>query len=165
MTPTAHTSPVRLAAAFLRSERAASAVEFAMLAGPFFVVLLCILQIGIFYFAQSALDNGVLETSQTLYTNFRTGAVATLPNASALKTSVANNAGSMISNNATLAVEIRPISGLTGGAVAITDGHNDYGTTTSTLVLRAQTNVVTFAPFFSAIAVATSSAVVRRQGS
>jgi Flp pilus assembly protein TadG len=150
--------------AFVRDTHAASAVEFAMLAGPFFVTLLCILQIGIYYFAQSALDNGVLETSQTLYTNFRTGTTATLPNASSLKTSVANNAGSMISNNSSLAVEIRPMTGLSSGTVAISDGYNDYGTTTSTLVLRAKTNVVTFAPFFSSIAVASSSAIVRRQG-
>ena len=164
MTRRPYASVTTWLADFARDAHAASAVEFAMLAGPFFVTLLCILQIGIYYFAQSALANGVLETSQTLYTNFRTGTTATLPNASSLKTSVANNAGSMISNNSSLAVEIRPMTALSSGTVAVSDGYNDYGTTTSTLVLRAKTNVVTFAPFFSSIAVASSSAVVRRQG-
>jgi hypothetical protein len=53
---------------------------------------------------------------------------------------------------------------LSGGTVAITDGVINYGTTTSTLVLRAQATVVTFAPGFSVLAVASSSAIVRRQG-
>lgn len=56
------------------------------------------------------------------------------------------------------------MSNLSAGSVPITDGVNNYGTTTSTLVLRAQASVTTFAPGFSTLAVATSSAIVRRQG-
>jgi hypothetical protein len=126
--------------------------------------VLCILQLGVYYFAQSALDTGVLETAQTLYSGFRTGTTAYAPSAGTLKAAISTNSGGMIQNGSGLAVEIQPMSNLSGGSVAITDGVNNYGTTTSTLVLRAQANVITFAPGFSTLAVATSSAIVRRQG-
>lgn len=153
-----------LAVSFWRSTHATSAVEFAIVALPFFMLVLCILQLGVFYFAQSALDTGVLKTAQTLYVGFRTGTTATLPSASSLKSTVASNSGGMINNDGTLSVEIQPITNLSGGTVAITDGVNNYGTATSTLILRAQATVVTFAPGFSVLAVASSSAIVRRQG-
>jgi Flp pilus assembly protein TadG len=151
-------------ASFLSSTRAAAAVEFALVALPFFMFVLCILQLGVYYFAQSALDTGVLKTAQTLYSGFRTGTSAYTPSAGTLKAAVSTNSGGMIQNGSGLAVEIQPMSNLSGGSVPITDGVNNYGTTTSTLVLRAQANVITFAPGFSTLAVATSSAIVRRQG-
>jgi hypothetical protein len=48
--------------------------------------------------------------------------------------------------------------------VAITDGTVDFGSTTSTLVLRAQATIVAFAPGFSSLSKVTSSAMLRRQG-
>ena len=153
-----------LAFSFWRNSRAASAVEFALVASPFFLALLCTMQIGIYYFVQSALDSSILQTSQSLYSGFRTGTTASLPGAGALKSSVASNSGGLISNDSTLAVEIQPIGNLSAGAVAITDGVNNYGTATSTLMLRAQAKVVAFAPGFGALTMATSSAIVRRQG-
>ena len=152
------------APSFLRSTRATAAVEFALVALPFFMFVLCILQLGVYYFAQSALDTGVLKTAQTLYSGFRTGSSAYAPSASTLKTSISTNSGGMIQNDSSLSVEIQPMSNLSAGSVPITDGVNNYGTTTSTLVLRAQASVTTFAPGFSTLAVATSSAIVRRQG-
>jgi Flp pilus assembly protein TadG len=147
-----------------RDRRATAALEFAIISTPFFLVLLCTLQIGVYYFAQSALDTGVLQTAQTLYSGFRTGTTANLPSASSLKSSIASKSGGLIANDATLSVEIQPVANLSSGTVAITDGLNNYGTTTSTLMLRAQAKVVTFAPGFGSLAVATSSAIVRRQG-
>jgi len=151
-------------ASFWRSKSATSAVEFAIVAAPFFVLILCGLQIGLYYFTQSALDAGVLATEQTLYNGFRTGTTPSLPSAASLKGSVAALSGGLIQNNSTLAVEIQPVTNLSSGTVAITDGVTNYGTTTSTLMLRAQAQVVTFAPGFSVLTVATSSALVRRQG-
>jgi len=149
---------------FGRNSRATSAVEFAIIATPFFLALICTVQIGIYYFTQAALDVGVLQTAQTLYSGFRTGTTPYLPSASALKSSVATLSGGLITNGSTLAVQIQPMSNLSSGSVPITDGVNNYGSTTSTLVLRAQANVVAFAPGFSTLTVATSSAIVRRQG-
>ena len=83
--PSHRTKPVSLAARFLRSRRASSAVEFAILAAPFFYLLMGITQVGIFYMAQSALDTGVIKTAETLHTNFTTGSTATLLNAAQLR--------------------------------------------------------------------------------
>ena len=90
-------TPTRTGAnSFLRSTRAAAAVEFALVALPFFMLVLCILQLGVYYFAQSALDTGVLKTAQTLYSGFRTGTSAYTPSAGTLKAAVSTNSGGMI---------------------------------------------------------------------
>lgn len=158
-------SPALTAMARLwRCRRGTSAVEFSLVAVPFFVLVLCILQVGMYYMTQASLDAGIMQTADGLRNNFTQAGTPTLPPAATLKSTVVSNAGGMIQNNTTLAVEIRQLSSLSGGAVAITDGTADYGSTTSALVLRGQTSVVTFAPGFSALAVATSSAIVRRQG-
>jgi hypothetical protein len=114
--------------------------------------------------AQSALDTGVSATATTLRNNFTTGTTATLLNASALKSSVVSGAGAIISNNSTLSVEIRQQINLSAATVPIVDGTVDYGTTTSTLVLRAQSTVVTLAPGLGGLSTIYSSALVRRQG-
>jgi Flp pilus assembly protein TadG len=158
------TGLIRLIVGFLQSRRASSAVEFAILAAPFFYLLMGVTQVGIFYMAQSALDAGVIKTAETLHTNFTTGTTATLLNAGQLKTSVSTSAGAMISNDATLAVEIRQLNSLTSAAVPIADGTVDYGSSTTTLVVRAQSSVVTLAPGLGGLNTIYSSALVRRQG-
>ena len=153
-----------LTARFRRDERAASAVEFAIVCGPFFFLLLAVLQLGIFYMSQSALDTGVIKTAETLRTNFTTGTTATLLDSASLRSSVVTNAGGLISNDSTLGVEIRQITALNTAVVPIANGTNDYGSNTSTLVLRAQSTVITFAPGLSGLSTVSSSAIVRRQG-
>jgi Flp pilus assembly protein TadG len=149
---------------FSRDRRASSAVEFAIVAAPFFYLLMAIMQVGIFYMAQSALDTGVAATATTLRNNFTTGATATLLDAPTLKSSVVTGAGAMISNNSTLAVEIRQQANLSSALVPIVDGTVDYGSTSSTLVLRAQSSVITLAPGLGGLNTIYSSALVRRQG-
>jgi Flp pilus assembly protein TadG len=146
---------------FWRDASGASAVEFAIVSGPFILLVLCVLQVGLYYMTQSSLDTGVIRTADALRNSFTQAATPTLPNATTLKSSVVSNSGGMISNN--LSVEIRELSDLTGGSVPITDGINDYGDVTSTLVVRAQASAVTFVPGFSALIQARSSAIVRRQ--
>jgi Flp pilus assembly protein TadG len=149
---------------FIRSRRASSAIEFAILAAPFFYLIMGIIQVGIFYMAQSALDTGVIKTAETLHANFSTGSAATLLDAGALKSSVASSAGAMITNDSTLAVELRQISSLTTPNIPIADGTVDYGSSSSTLVLRAQSTVVTLAPGLGSLNKIYSSALIRRQG-
>jgi Flp pilus assembly protein TadG len=149
---------------FIRDRCASSAVEFAIVAAPFFFLLMAVTQVGIFYMAQSALDTGVAKTAETLRTNFTTGTTATLLGASALKSSVVTSAGAMITNDSTLAVEIRQLTSLSSASVPIVDGTVDYGSTTSTLVLRAKSTVVTLAPGLGGLNTIYSSALVRRQG-
>jgi hypothetical protein len=149
---------------FRRDQKAASAVEFAIVCGPFFFLLMGILQLGIFYMAQSALDTGVIKTAETLRNNFTTGTSATLLSGAQLKTSIVGAGNGLIKNDATLSAEVRQLSSLSGASVAIADGTTDYGSTTSTLVLRAQSSVMTFAPGLSGLSTIYSSALVRRQG-
>jgi Flp pilus assembly protein TadG len=153
-----------LLARFGRDQRAASAVEFAIVCGPFFFLLMGILQLGIFYMAQSALDGGVVKTAETLRTNFTTGTTATLLDNSALRSSIVTGAGAIIANNGNLSVEIRQLTALDSAVVPISDGTNDYGSTTSTLVLRAQATVLTVLPILSGLSTVYSSALIRRQG-
>jgi Flp pilus assembly protein TadG len=150
--------------AFGRDSGGASAVEFAIVSGPFLFVLLGILQMGIYYMVQSSLDTGVVRTADALRSNF-VSTSATMPAAATLKSNVATYAGGMIHNDTSLAVEIRPLTSLDSSTVPITDGTANYGTVTSTLVLRAQSSVLSFAPGFGSLAYARSSALVRRQGS
>jgi Flp pilus assembly protein TadG len=147
---------------FISDQRGASAVEFAIVAAPFFFLLMWILQLGIFFMAQTALDNGVISESETVRESLVAGS---LPSAASIKAGVVTAAGTLVSNNANLKVEIRALSDLTSGAVAITDGATDYGTTTSTLVLRASGQVISFAPGFGSFNTVTSTVLLRRQGS
>jgi len=150
------------ALALLRDQRGASAVEFAIVAAPFFFLLMWILQLGIFFMTQAALDNGVISEAETIRESLVAGS---LPSAAGIKAGVVAGAGGLVSNNTTLKVEIRALADLNSGTVPITDGATDYGTTTSTLVLRASGQVISFAPGFGSINTVTSTALLRRQGS
>ena len=149
---------------FARQESGATAIEFALVSSPLFLLILGLLQVGLYYATQAALDGGTTKTVEALHTSFHTGTSATLPTASALKASLVTNAGGLINNNASLLVEVRQLSALTSGAVAIVDGTTDYGSITSVLVLRAKASVTIFAPGFGSLAFVQSSAIVRRQG-
>jgi Flp pilus assembly protein TadG len=154
----------RLIGRFIRNRHASSAVEFAIIAAPFIFAVMGVMQVGIFYMAQSALDSGMVKTAEALRTNFTTGTTATLLSAGQLKSSVVSGAGAMISNDSTLLVEIRQLSSLSSASVPIADGTVDYGAAGSTLVLRAQSTVMTFAPGLGSLNKIYSSALVRRQG-
>lgn len=149
---------------FSRDTRGVVALEFAILALPFLTFMMATMQVGVFYITQAALDNGVLRTAEQTRVGFATGTTVTLPTAQTLKSSVVQFAGALVGNNTNLAVELRQLSSLSGGTVAITDGVVDVGTTTSPLVLRAKAKVTIFAPGFSALTWVTSSAMVRRIG-
>lgn len=148
---------------FSRDARGASAVEFAIVSGPFLLVFVYVMQIGLYYMTQSALDTGVVRTADSLRNGFNTVG-STRPDAAALKTAIVSRAGAIIANDGTLAVEIRPLAGLAAGIVPITDGVADYGATTSVLVLHAQSSVVSIVPSFSVLTKVTATSVIRRQG-
>ncbi|MBV9077863.1 MAG: pilus assembly protein [Methylobacteriaceae bacterium] len=154
----------RSAKVYRRDESGAAAVEFALVAAPFILILLATLQIGLFYLAQSALDAGVIKTADALRTNFSLANPATSPDAATLKDNVKSNAGPFAKNASQLAVEIRPVTGLAAASVPVTDGTADYGTTTSILVLRAVASVPVLWPGLSQVFQARASAIVRRQG-
>lgn len=147
---------------FARDQRGASAVEFAIVAAPFFLLIVWLLQLGVYVMTQVSLDNGLIAEGEAVREDLVAG---TLPSISTIKSGVVSGAGALLSNNSTLAVELRTLADLDTGSVAITDGFIDYGTTTSTLVLRASGQVISFAPGFGSINRVTSAVLVRRQGS
>jgi Flp pilus assembly protein TadG len=155
-------SPRAELAAFRRDGKGTAAVEFALISTPLILLLLALLQMSIYFMAQSALDSGVTTTAETLRNNFTTGSSPTLLTAAQLKTSVA--AAGMIANDSTTSVEIRQLTALDSATTPIVDGTVDYGSTTSVLALRAAAQVFNFAPGFSALAAVQSSAIIRRQG-
>ena len=148
--------------AFRRDQRGASAVEFAVICAPFLAVVLYSLQISLYYFAQAAIDAGVTRTADGLRNSFNYAETPVFPQPASLKALVATGAGAMIPNDASLSVEIRPLASLAAAAVPVADGIAEYGTDTSVLVLRAQSKVRAIAPNFPALAVVTSTAIVRR---
>jgi len=154
----------RSIAEFLVRDDGASAVEFAIVLAPFVFLLLGLVQMGVYYYAQISLDTGVLKTAEYLNTDFRTGSgTPTLPDAATLKNDVQTYGGAFNSSS-NLSVEIRQLTSLTSGLVAIVDGTVDYGGTNSILALRGQANLTIFAPMLGSLATVRSSALVRRQG-
>jgi len=53
---------------FLRSEGGGPAVEFALVAAPFLGLMIAILQVGLIYFAQEALESAVEQTARLVLT-------------------------------------------------------------------------------------------------
>jgi Flp pilus assembly protein TadG len=145
----------------LRDTRAANAVEFAIVALPFLYVLLVILQMGLYYMTQAALDNGVLATANNLRNSFNTGTAPVLPTGSSLKSSIVGAGGGLLGNNGMLAVDLRALTTLDAGGVAIADGTVDAVSTNVPIVLRAKANVTAFAPGFGASTQVLSSVVLR----
>lgn len=149
------------------SHRATTAIELAFVFFPFIYVLLVIIQMGIYYMTQSALDAGVNTTAaglRTAFSDFTTQAAT--PSAATLKTEIAQAAGGLVTADS-LAVEIRQLSSLSGGAVAVADGTTDYGTASTQdmggtpLALRATSSVIVFAPGFSGYTKVESAAIIR----
>jgi Flp pilus assembly protein TadG len=152
---------------FGRESSGASAVEFALVCGPFFILLLYFLQIGLYYMTQSALNTGLIKTADEIRNSFNYATSPVFPSAETLKDNIATKAHGLITKtDPSFAVEIRPMAALSGAVVPITDGVNDYGgsDTRSVLVLRAQTPVVAIAPGFSNLTKVTAAVLLRRQG-
>lgn len=164
MTMRRHPNLRKVLARFRRDRRGSSAVEFAIVALPVLLLMMGVIQVGLFYVAQASLDTGVIRTAEMLRNNFTTGTTATLPSAATLKENVSTAGGLMIQNNGNLSVELRQFSTLSAAIVAIQDGATDYGTKTSTVVLRAQATVPTLAPGLGGLNTIRSSAMIRRQG-
>lgn len=149
--------------AFRADESAATAVEFAFVALPFILFVLGLFQAGLYYMTQSSLDAGLVRMADSLRSSF-TLASPTFPNASTVKAGIASGSGGLVKNDSTLSVDLRQLASLTGASVPVVDGTSDYGSTTSTLVLRAEATTAAFAPGFSGLLKVRSSALVRRQG-
>jgi Flp pilus assembly protein TadG len=154
---------LRAALNFAREKRAAAALEFALVAAPFFFLVLGILQMSVYYLTQSALDSGVLQTAEALRANYAPGTTIPTPLGTSLKTNISQFAGAMIPNNPTVLVDLWQMGNLASASQPIVDQHID-SVTTGVMVLRAQTTAITFAPLFLGGALTVRSSAIFRGG-
>ena len=163
----------RRSLAALRLDRSgSSAVEFAIVCTPLVFTLLAVLQVGIYYMTQAALDSGVNAQADALNTTFLSQSTPTAPTAAALQSAIASKAGGLVSAS-TVVADLQPFSNLTSAPVAIGSNAPNIGSagTCSSqsscggtiLALRAQAPVVSFAPFFGTGLKVRSAVLVRRQ--
>lgn len=87
----------RMLRRFSRSQRGATAVEFALVAGPFFYVLSCVCETGLLLFTEYVVQNAVQEASRMV----RTGQVTStdgslLKSASQFKTEICDQVSAII---------------------------------------------------------------------
>jgi Flp pilus assembly pilin Flp len=146
-----------------RDQRGVAAVEFALLALPFILLLICVMQLGLYYLTQVALDAGTVKEAESLRAIFSTGTTPVTPAGATLKANIVSGSGGGVVSNG-LIVEIQPLANLDSGTVAISDGLASYGSAWTPLVLRAKYSFSTFVPIFGSTWSVNSSAIVRRQG-
>lgn len=149
------------ARALLRDRRGAEAVELAIVIFPFLYILLVILQMGLVYMTQAALDNAVNAEANNLRNSFNTGTAPVVPAAGTIKTAVFNYSGAALFNKSSLAVDLRALANLDAAPVPVTDGTTDSVSTSVPLVLRATASVYTVAPGFGAFTVVQSVSILR----
>jgi Flp pilus assembly protein TadG len=144
----------------LRRDRSGvTAIETALVLPPFVILLLMIIEVGIYFILQSSLDLGVLTTGEGLQTAMAVGRGYSPPDAAVLKASIAANGGAAILV-ANLAVDVRQLSTLSVGNQPVVDGSYDWGGSGSILVVRAQTTTQ-FLPGTSVLTMMSAS-IVRR---
>jgi Flp pilus assembly protein TadG len=124
----------------LRDRRGIAMIEAAFVLPPLLSMLFLIIELGVYFVLQSALDLGVLTTAETLRTNMAVGRTYTTPTASAVKAAIASNGGAVMAV-ANLAVDVRQLSTLSAAATPVVDGTYDWGGSGSVLILRAQTTM------------------------
>ncbi len=148
-----------------RDRRGASALEFAIVALPFLLLVFTIIQMGIYYMTQTALDAGVNTEAIALQNNFNLQTATVPSSAAAVKAAIVAGSGSLIFTSGTQ-FEIQQLSNYTSQNQAIVDGTMNFtnpNTTYAILVLRAQSSVIQLAPGFGS-SVVESTAIIRRQG-
>jgi Flp pilus assembly protein TadG len=110
---------------FRRNEDGAAAVEFALVAMPFFALIIAVVELGIFFFASRYFEDGVFNASREVMTQ-------RLPASSicsAFKTKIAANFPQMINpNNIVLTVRAGTSFGTANGtAVDLASGSCSFG--------------------------------------
>jgi Flp pilus assembly protein TadG len=89
---------------FGRDTKGQAAVEFAMVALPFFVLMMAALDFGLMFFATSTLENGVVEAARRI----RTGEVAAAGSSAAqFKQMICDEVSMLLACDQRLAVDVR----------------------------------------------------------
>jgi Flp pilus assembly protein TadG len=96
---------------FLRSRKGTTAIEFALIALPFFLLLFGIIETTMIYFANAVLENGLEVVARKI----RTGQVQTQSlSEQDVKNLLCAEIDALLACDAHLAIDIRPSSGFSG---------------------------------------------------
>jgi Flp pilus assembly protein TadG len=144
--------------AVIRSERGAAAVEMALVATPFFMLLFGIIEVGMVFLISASLENGMDIAARTIRTGqFQTGAT---PTAAAFKTTICNTFGWFQADcTANLYVDVRTFSTFSSITAPQPVSNGSFNTSALTfspggpndiVVVRAYYQWPLIAPFFDA---------------
>lgn len=107
---------------FRRNKKGAAALEFALVAMPFFMLLYAIFDIALIFFASTTLENGIMSAARQI----RTGqAQASNMNAAQFRTLVCNEISMLLKCDASLGLDVRKYNGF--GAVSFSPALDDSG--------------------------------------
>jgi len=136
-----------------------AAVEAALIMLTFITLIFMVIEVGIYFIMQSSLDVAVLTASETVRAAMQLSSTYSPPSAATLKGTIVTNGGAMLTSS-TVAVDVNQLTTLSGGAVAVTDGSTDWGSSGSVVIVRAQATM-TFQPS-TLVLTAISTAILRR---
>ncbi|MCW5702885.1 MAG: TadE/TadG family type IV pilus assembly protein [Bradyrhizobium sp.] len=105
----------RILRRFRRNDRGSAAVEFSLVAVPFFALLFAIIETGIVFFASQVLENGVQDSGRLIYTNQITNTNTTVAQ---FKADLCNRV-SVLMNCSNIDVDVKYYPA--GTAITITD--------------------------------------------
>jgi Flp pilus assembly protein TadG len=103
-------------AQFLSREGGATAVEFALVAAPFIALILAVLQIGLIYFAQEALETAVEQTSRLVLTG-QAPSAGGAQSASQFAAALCKNSPGLFNCNGFM-IDLQPATSFTNANVA-----------------------------------------------
>jgi len=118
-------APKRILRRFRRNDRGSAAVEFSLVAVPFFALLFAIIETGIVFFASQVLETGVQDSGRLIYTNQITNTNTTVAQ---FKADLCNRV-SVLMNCSDVDVDVKYYPA--GTAITITDpidGAGNYDT-------------------------------------
>jgi Flp pilus assembly protein TadG len=121
-------------ARFKRREDGAAAVEFALVALPFFGLMFAIIELAIFFFASRYLEDGLYNASRKILTQRLTpGTIC-----SSFKTEVENELSTLLSPSK-LTLSVTPLSSFsgTGTALDLASAGCTFGGTGQTVIIKA----------------------------
>ncbi len=149
---------------FWRNRQGASAVEFSLVALPFVLLMLFLVQLGLYFVYKMALDTAVLRQSEQLAASFSTNATPVLLTSATLQQNMLSLGGGLVTNASALSAEVQPLSNLDSAVTPVsTSLLVNEGSAQTVLAVRATYTVPVLIPGFSNQLSVSSSALVRRQ--
>jgi Flp pilus assembly protein TadG len=125
---------IRKAKTVAKDEDGGAAVEFAIVAFPFFGLVIAVMEIGIFFFASRFLEDGVFNASRLALT----GRLGTASSCADFSTAIRNNIGTWFdSSKVNISVSVLTSFSDAGTALDMSAAGCSMGTTGQTLLIQA----------------------------